>query len=67
MLSLFHRWNDFHSNISNSFSELREDRELLDVTLCCEGGDARMQAHKVVLAACSPLLRKILGRTGEKK
>ncbi len=36
----------------------------MDVTLCCEGGDSRMQAHRVVLAACSPLLRKILARAG---
>ena len=58
----FHRWNDFESNISTSFRELREDSEFLDVTLCCDNGVDIVQAHKVILAACSPLFRKILSR-----
>lgn len=56
------RWNDFESNISTSFRELREDSEFLDVTLCCDNGVDIVQAHKVILAACSPLFRKILSR-----
>jgi len=56
------RWNDFESNISTSFRELREDSEFLDVTLCCDNGVDVVQAHKVILAACSPLFRKILSR-----
>ena len=55
-------WNDFESNISTSFRELREDSEFLDVTLCCDNGVDIVQAHKVILAACSPLFRKILSR-----
>lgn len=54
------RWNDFESNISTSFRELREDSEFFDVTLCCDNGTDVVQAHKVILAACSPLFRKIL-------
>ena len=54
------RWNDFQSNISSSFRELREDSEFFDVTLCCNNGTDIIQAHKVVLAACSPFFRKIL-------
>lgn len=56
------RWNDFESNISTSFRELREDSEFFDVTLCCDNGTDVVQAHKVILAACSPLFRKILAR-----
>jgi hypothetical protein len=56
------RWNDFESNISTSFRELREDSEFFDVTLCCDNGTDIVQAHKVILAACSPLFRKILSR-----
>lgn len=56
------RWNDFESNISTSFRELREDSEFFDVTLCCDNGTDIVQAHKVILAACSPLFRKILAR-----
>merc|ERR1712223_496341 len=54
------RWNDFASNIKNSFSELREDSEFFDVTLCCDNGTDIIPAHKVILAACSPLFRKLL-------
>jgi len=32
------------------------------VTLCCDNGVDIVQAHKVILAACSPLFRKILSR-----
>jgi len=56
------RWNDFESNISTSFRELREDSKFFDVTLCCDNGTDVVQAHKVILAACSPLFRKILAR-----
>lgn len=54
------RWNDFETNISNSFRELRSDNEFFDVTLCCDNGIDRLQAHKVILAACSPLFRRLL-------
>ena len=54
------RWNDFEANIVASFQELRQDAELFDVTLCCDDGKDVVQAHKVVLAACSPLFRRIL-------
>ena len=54
------RWNDFETNISNSFRELRSDNEFFDVTLCCDNGIDKLQAHKVILAACSPLFRRLL-------
>ena len=54
------RWNSFESNISSSFQELRNDSEFFDVTLCCDNGVDIVQAHKVILAACSPFFRKIL-------
>jgi len=54
------RWNDFESNISCSLRELRECQEFLDVTLAC--GDDQIQAHKVILSACSPFFRKVLLR-----
>ena len=52
------RWNDFESNISVAFRELREDKDFFDVTLACE--EEQVQAHKVILAACSPFFRGIL-------
>ena len=54
------RWNDFESNISHAFRELREDKDFFDVTLACD--DDQLQAHKVILSACSPFFRTILRR-----
>ena len=53
------QWNDFKDNISCSFGELREDKDLTDVTLACEDGK-QMEAHKVILAASSPFFKDIL-------
>jgi len=54
------RWNDFESNISLAFRELREDKDFFDVTLACD--DEQINAHKVILSACSPFFRNILRR-----
>jgi len=54
------RWNDFESNISSAFRELRDDKDFFDVTLACE--DEQIQAHKVILSACSQFFRNILRR-----
>jgi len=54
------RWNDFESNISSAFRELREDKDFFDVTLACD--DEQIQAHKVILSACSPFFRSVLRR-----
>jgi len=54
------RWNDFESNISSAFRELRDDKDFFDITLACE--DEQIQAHKLILSACSPFFRNILRR-----
>jgi len=54
------RWNDFEKNISFAFQELRDDKDFFDVTLACD--DEQIQAHKVILSACSPFFRNILRR-----
>jgi len=54
------KWNDFEANISEAFRELREDKDFFDVTLACD--DDQIQAHKVILSACSPFFRKVLRR-----
>jgi len=54
------RWNDFETNISSAFKELRDDKDFFDVTLACD--DEQIQAHKVILSACSPFFRNILRR-----
>ena len=54
------KWNDFDSNFSGSLRDLRCERELEDVSLVSDTEDIR--AHKVVLAASSPLFRAIITR-----
>ena len=53
------KWNDFESNISSSFRDLRHDNELFDMTLACEDG-RKFEAHKVILATSSPFFQRIL-------
>ena len=50
------KWNV----LSGAFRELREDKDFFDVTLACD--DEQLQAHKVILSACSPFFRTVLRR-----
>ena len=52
------KWNDFESNISGAFKDIRDEKDFFDVTLACD--DDQLQAHKVILSACSPFFRAIL-------
>ncbi|XP_043221342.1 broad-complex core protein isoforms 1/2/3/4/5-like isoform X3 [Amphibalanus amphitrite] len=52
------RWNDYRSSVTAAFEGLRQDEELLDMTLCCEG--KKIKAHRVMLSACSPFFRELL-------
>ncbi|XP_023329068.1 protein tramtrack, beta isoform isoform X11 [Eurytemora carolleeae] len=54
------KWNDFERNISSAFRDIREEKEFFDITIACE--DEQMQAHKVILSACSPFFRSVLKR-----
>jgi len=54
------KWNDFESNISVAFRDIRDQSEFFDVTLACE--DNQIDAHKVILSACSPFFRGVLKR-----
>jgi len=52
------RWNDFESNMSVAFREIREEKDFFDCTLSC--GSRQIQAHKLILSSCSPFFRTIL-------
>jgi len=52
------RWNDFESNLSSAFLELRNDADLCDVTLATD--EDSVGAHKLVLSACSPQLKEMI-------
>jgi len=48
------RWNDFAENVSGAFKDLRAESDFFDVTLACSDSGVRtLQAHKVILSACS--------------
>merc|ERR1712130_321814 len=52
------KWQNFEFNLANAFQDLRSDVEFFDVTLACD--DKQIDAHKVVLSACSSFFREIL-------
>ena len=47
----------FISSVTSSFAELRDESDLLDATVICEGQTVR--AHKLVLSACSGVFRQL--------
>ncbi|CAG9859874.1 unnamed protein product [Phyllotreta striolata] len=51
------KWNNFQANITSQFETLRYDEDFTDVTIACDG--QRLQAHKVVLSACSPFFKEL--------
>ena len=46
------KWNNHESSIVRVFREMYDSETLCDVTIACEGES--LQAHKLVLSACSP-------------
>lgn len=50
-------WNNFQDNIATGFQNLYDRGDLVDVTLACEG--KLLQAHKIVLAICSPYFQEM--------
>lgn len=53
----FLRWDNYSSYISYAFGTLRNQEDLVDVTLSCEG--KKIRAHKVLLSACSSYFRDV--------
>jgi len=54
------QWNEFEKDISSAFRHIREDKDFFDITIACE--DDQIEAHKVILSACSPFFKKVLRR-----
>ena len=52
------RWNDFENCLSSSFQQFRGD--LVDVEIFC--GSSVVLAHRLVLCACSQVLRDMILR-----
>ena len=54
------RWNDFAENVSSAFKDLRTENDFFDVTLACSDSALKtLQAHKVILSACSNVFKDI--------
>ncbi|RZC36266.1 BTB domain containing protein [Asbolus verrucosus] len=51
------RWNNHQPNFISVFSSLLNSESLVDVTLAAEG--RHLQAHKVVLSACSSYFQSL--------
>ncbi|KAE8743583.1 hypothetical protein FOCC_FOCC010830 [Frankliniella occidentalis] len=51
------KWNSFHSSLTSGFRTLWEEDGLVDVTLASDG--RCIQAHKLILSACSPFFREV--------
>ena len=54
------QWDNFSEILSSSFRSLREETVFTDVTLACEDGQQRIEAHKIILAASSPTFHNLL-------
>ena len=57
------KWNDFHSNVSKSFSIFRNEDYLKDVTLVSDDHN-KISAHKLVLSASSEYFKDIFKNNG---
>ena len=53
------KWNDFDTNVTNSFRKLRTEDDFYDVTLV-SSDYKQVSAHRLVLSTCSDYFRNIL-------
>ena len=60
------KWNDFQASISKTFSTLRKEQDLHDISLLSDDGEA-VSAHKVVLAASSEFFKSVLRKADHSK
>ena len=61
------KWNDFESILSRSFCEMRDESDFFDVRIACFDDKSTIKtlpAHRVVLSACSPVLKELLRAIG---
>ena len=56
------KWNEFETNIRESFRELREEQNHFDVSLASDDGH-QIEAHKIILSAGSKFFSDILRKT----
>lgn len=54
------KWNNFSKIVSTQYELLRDAKSLTDVTFICDGSGKRIEAHKLVLYACSPYFKGLI-------
>lgn len=54
------KWNDFEANVSGAFRDLRAESDFFDVSLVGSDSNKFLQAHKVILSACSSFFKGML-------
>merc|ERR1719186_636685 len=52
-------WKSFQSHLTSAFRNLQSEESFADVTLVSDD-QVQMPAHKIVLSACSPVLKNLL-------
>ena len=52
-------WHTFSEHLQLMFKDLYEEEKNSDVTLVCDD-QTQFKAHKIVLSACSPVLKKMI-------
>ena len=60
------KWHDFHNNVTTSFSRLRSEEYLHDVTLVTDD-NLQVNAHKLVLSASSEYFQTIFSKNKDSK
>ena len=58
----FLKWKHFYENISESLRDLRDDSDFFNVTLAFDD-DKYIEANKMVLSACSTMLKGVLKKS----
>jgi len=58
------KWNNYQSSLSSTFKDLLACENFVDCTLTCGPEGQTINAHRVVLGACSPYFRQILSNLG---
>ena len=53
------KWDNFKTHVTQAFDSLRKDKDFFDVTLVSED-EVQVPAHRIILASCSPYMKKIL-------
>ncbi|XP_023334311.1 protein tramtrack, beta isoform [Eurytemora carolleeae] len=57
------KWNNFETGITSGLIEIFNCNQLYDVTLVC--GEKKLEAHRLVLSACSPVFRGIFTQANQ--